>query len=193
MGKGADTREVILARAVALASTSGLSGITIGGLAKDLGLSKSWLIAHFGTKESLDLAVLQAAAKLFGETVIVPAFDSAPGEARLRVLFDNWFRYVTRKELPGGDLFFAAIGEFDDRPGICRYYVARVQRDWMQTLENATREAMQLGQFRPELDTGQISFTILSILNGYHILSRLLNVANAETRARAAFESLMAR
>lgn len=193
MGRGAKTRDAILSRAVALASQSGLSGLTIGGLAKDLGLSKSGLIAHFGTKEALDLAVLQAAAKLFGDTVIVPAFDAEPGEPRLRVLFDNWFRYTALKELPGGDLFFPAIAEFDDRPGICRYYVARVQRDWMLTLENATREAIQIGQFRAGLDTGQISFTILSLLNGYHVLHRLLNAANAEQRARAAFESLMSR
>ena len=86
MGRGAKTRDAILSRAVALASQSGLSGLTIGGLAKDLGLSKSGLIAHFGTKEALDLAVLQAAAKLFGDTVIVPAFDAEPGEPRLRVL-----------------------------------------------------------------------------------------------------------
>jgi len=55
------------------------------------------------------------------------------------MIFDNWFRYADLKEMPGGDLFFPAIGEFDDRPGICRYYVARVQRDWMLTLENAAR------------------------------------------------------
>ena len=193
MGRGAKTREAILERAVALVSRGGLEGLAIGGLAKDLGLSKSGLIAHFGTKEALGLATLQAAAQLFGDTVILPALDAEPREARLRAFFDNWFRYAALKALPGGDVFFAATAELDDRPGVCRYYVARVQRDWAATIENATREAMQSGQFRAELDPGQIAFTILSILFGYSLYHRLLNAANAERRARASFESLMAR
>jgi len=78
MGRGAKTQDAILARAVALPSRSGLSGLTIGGLAKDIGLSKRGLITHFGTKEALDLAMLQAAAKLFGDSVVVPAFDAEP-------------------------------------------------------------------------------------------------------------------
>ena len=143
MGRGAKPRKTILERAVSIASRSGLQGLTVGGLARELGLSKSGLIAHFGTKESLDLAVLQTAAALFGNTVIVPALDADPGEPRLRALFDGWFRYANLKQMPGGDLFFAAIGELDDKPGVCRYYVARVEKDRVATLENTTREAIQ--------------------------------------------------
>jgi AcrR family transcriptional regulator len=191
--KGARTRESILERAVAIASCDGLEGLTIGGLAKDLDLSKSGLIAHFGTKEALDLAVLQTAAALFGNLVIVPATKAAPGEARLRALFDGWFRYASAKQLPGGDIFLSAATELDDKPGVCRYYVARVHKDWITALESATREAMATGQFRDNLDPGQISFTILSILQGYNTYHRLLNLSNAEARARASFESLMQR
>ena len=193
MGKGAKTREAILARAVSIASRSGLSGLTIGGLARDMDLSKSGLIAHFGTKERLDLAVLQAGAQLFSNTVVLPATRAEPGEARLRSLFDGWFEYAGLRQLPGGDLFFAAIAELDDRPGVCRYYVARVQKDWLATLENATREAMAEGHFRDNLDPAQIAFNVLAILQGFHVYSRLLNDPMAERRARAAFEALVAR
>ena len=193
VGKGAKTRDAILERAAAIASRSGLEGLTIGGLAKDLNLSKSGLIAHFGSKEALDLAVLQWAAALFANTVITPAVTGGSGELRVRSLFDGWFKYAAHKQLPGGDIFTAAASELDDNPGVCRYYVARVQRDWIGTLENATREAMAEGQFRPDLDPGQIAFNIISILQAYHMFHRLLNVPNAELRARASFESLMAR
>ena len=193
MRKGAKTREAILERAVSIASRHGLTGLTIGGLAKELELSKSGLIAHFGTKEALDLAVLQAGAALFSNNVLVPASQSEPGEARVRALFDGWLRYANLKQLPGGDLFFAATAELDDRPGVCRYYLARVQKDWLQSIDNATREAMAEGHFRDSLDPPQISFNIVSILHGYHVYSRLLNDPLAKRRAVAAFEALLAR
>ena len=193
MRKGAKTREAILERAVSIASQNGLSGLTIGGLAKELELSKSGLIAHFGTKEALDLAVLQAGAALFSNNVLVPASKSEPGEARVRALFDGWLVYANLKQLPGGDLFFAATAELDDRPGVCRYYLTRVQKDWLQSIDNATREAMTEGHFRESLDPAQISFNIVSILYGYHVYSRLLNDPLAKRRTQAAFEALLAR
>ena len=73
MAKGAETRDAILRRAVSLASVVGLEGLTIGGLASEMGLSKSGLIAHFGTKETLQLSVLQSAAQLFANRVVIPA------------------------------------------------------------------------------------------------------------------------
>ncbi len=163
--EGARTRESILERAVAIASREGLEGLTIGGLAKELDFSKSGLIAHFGTKEALYLAVLQTAAKLFGNIVIVPATKAGSGELRLRALFDGWLRYVNHKQMPGGDLFLAAATELDEKPGVCRYYVARVHKDWITSLETATREAIDEGQFRKDLDPGPIAFNVLSMLS----------------------------
>jgi AcrR family transcriptional regulator len=193
MGKGAKTREAILERAVSIASQFGLTGLTIGGLARELGLSKSGLIAHFGTKEALDLAVLQAGTSLFSSHVLVPAGRSDPGEPRVRALFDGWLRYANLKQLPGGDIFFAVTAELDDRPGVCRYYLARVQKHWLQSIENATREAMVKRHFRETLEPGQISFNVMSILHGYHVYARLLNDPLATKRSQAAFEALIAR
>ena len=71
--RGRRTRESILETAVQLASVEGLDGITIGRLATELGMSKSGLFAHFGSKEELQLATIDAAREIFVETVIAPA------------------------------------------------------------------------------------------------------------------------
>src|SRR5215213_8099680 len=90
MGKGAETRERILDQAVRLASRDGLEGLTIRTLSTELGLSKSGLFAHFGSKDELQLQVLQAAVELFEQKVIRPALSSPRGEPRLRAMFENW-------------------------------------------------------------------------------------------------------
>src|SRR3954447_25401423 len=83
-GKGAETRAAILDRAVDLASVEGLEGLTIGRLAAELEMSKSGLFAHFGSKQELQLAAVEAAAQRFRAGVIEPALDTAEGTQRLR-------------------------------------------------------------------------------------------------------------
>jgi AcrR family transcriptional regulator len=193
MAKGDDTRNAILRTAVSKASVEGLEGLTIGGLAKEMGLSKSGLIAHFGTKEGLQLGVLQAAAAMFANRVIRPARRTAPGEDRLRTYFENWVRWSHAPELPGGCLFISATIDLDDRPGICRYYLAKVQKEWVDALEGAALEAREAGQFRETLDPAQIAFGMTGIMHSIHLYERLFRDRAAEARGRAAFTSLMTR
>ena len=61
----ADSRAQTLSAAVELASVRGLEGLTIGGLADTLAMSKSGLVGRFGTKLELQLAVLERAADVF--------------------------------------------------------------------------------------------------------------------------------
>ena len=68
--KGAVTRQTILSRAMDLASSHGLEGLTIGTLADELGMSKSGLFAHFGSKEELQVATVEAAREVFSERVL---------------------------------------------------------------------------------------------------------------------------
>ena len=67
MGKGAMTRERILDEAMRIASRDGLEGLSIGGLATALSLSKSGLFAHFGSKEALQVVVLEHTGARFRE------------------------------------------------------------------------------------------------------------------------------
>ncbi|NJL28998.1 MAG: TetR/AcrR family transcriptional regulator, partial [Thermoanaerobaculia bacterium] len=76
MSKGEVTRQQILDRALALASETGLEGLSIGSLAKEVGMSKSGLFAHFESKENLQLQVLETAAARFIEA------RAHPGAAR---------------------------------------------------------------------------------------------------------------
>ena len=116
MSKGDDTRRAILAEALDLTSEVGLEGLTIGVLAKLVGMSKSGLYAHFASKEELQVAVLEAAAGLFREQVFEPAKRQPRGLPRIQALFDRWLDW-SATVLSGGCPFIAASTEFDDRPG----------------------------------------------------------------------------
>src|ERR1044071_5174575 len=115
--KGEITRHAILEHAATLATKLGLEGLTIGRLADDLGLSKSGLFAHFQSKESLQLAVVDFAAERFVEYAVKPSFSADRGEPRVRALFENWLSWPKRSGLAAGCFFVAASAELDDRPG----------------------------------------------------------------------------
>ena len=51
--KGRQTRAAILDAALGLASHMGLEGLSIGALADLMGMSKSGVFAHFGSREEL--------------------------------------------------------------------------------------------------------------------------------------------
>ena len=115
--RGEQTRTAILDEALKVASRLGLEGLTIGGLAEATGMSKSGLFAHFGSREGLQLAVLEHAAQRFGEKVLRPALQIERGLPRLRSMFERWLEWAVATGLPGGYIMIAAAAEYDDRPG----------------------------------------------------------------------------
>src|ERR1700684_1603972 len=112
---GARTRQAILATAADVASVDGLDGLTVGRLAADLGMSKSGLFAHFGSKLDLQLATVGAGAERFRDLVIVPALPAPDGAPRLRAMGEHYFDYL--ETFPGGCFWGATASEYDDRPG----------------------------------------------------------------------------
>src|SRR5688572_816218 len=130
-GKGAKTKQAILSHALALASKVGIEGLTIGRLADELGMSKSGLIAHFQTKEALQVQVLETGANRFVEDVLRPALKTPRGEPRLRALFASFLSWESSPSLPGGCPLIAAGSELDDRPGPARDYLVRARRDML--------------------------------------------------------------
>jgi AcrR family transcriptional regulator len=192
MSKGEETRERIVERAFRLASRDGLAGLSIGKLATELGLSKSGLFAHFGSKEGLELEVLKAAAERFTEQVMKPAFTAPRGIARLRKLFKGWLAWVNDPAQPGGCVIYAASAELDDTEGPQRDFLASTQTALLAALAKAARIAIDAGDFRHDLDCEQFAFELHGVVMAYHHARRLLRDPKAEARAKNAFERLLA-
>ena len=193
MSKGAATREAILDVALAQSSADGLEALSIGSLAQAVGLSKSGLFAHFGSKEELQLAVLRTARDRFVADVVSPALREPRGEPRLRALLERWLVWTQSSFLPGGCPFVAAAAELDDRPGPARDFLAQSQRDWLDALAQAARIAVAEGHLEPDLDAEQLVFELYGAALGFHQFQRLLGDPQAFDRCRQAFDSLIER
>ena len=191
--KGEQTRAVILDAALKIASKLGLEGLTIGTLADETGMSKSGLFAHFGSREELQLAVLEHAAQIYGQRVFLPALKIARGLPRLRALFERWLDWTIASGLPGGCIMISAAAEYDDRPGPIRDAVIANQHRGTAITKKAVRLAIEEGHLRGDTDAEQIAFEMLGIVLASHNHRRLLSDGESRKRALTAFEQLVAR
>lgn len=189
--KGERTRKSILDVAVDLASEEGLEGLSIGRLAAELEMSKSGLFAHFGSKEELQLATIEAARERFVHEIFLPAMKAERGLPRVQALMSAWISYAKRQVFRGGCFFYAASAEFDGRPGVVRDRIAELMREWLDSLERAFGMAREAGHIRSESDAKQLAFEVNALLMAANWSFQLFEDGTAFRRARVAIEQRM--
>jgi AcrR family transcriptional regulator len=189
--RGDQTRRSVLRRSVDIASVDGLEGLSIGRLATELGISKSGLFAHFGSKEELQLATIDAAQAIFEELVIEPAEAEPAGVPRLRAYVERFLDHVEEGVFPGGCFFISAMGELDAQPGPVRDGAMAFSGHWMELLAGQVAAAQAAGDLDPAADPAQLAFE----LNAYMVLGNMQFVATGDPsalqRVRAASASAL--
>ena len=191
--RGQLSRQTVMRSAVDLASVGGLDGLSIGGLASEVSMSKSGIAGLFGSKEDLQLAAIAAAAEIFQERVIAPALKTPAGLERLRALVDAWIDYSESRVFSGGCFFAAAAAEYRARPGVVRDAIAAQMRRWNEFIAGAVGRAMATGELPADTDPPQLAFEISALLDAANDASLLHDSAAPYARARTAIDALLAR
>jgi len=190
---GEASRKAILQEAARLATVEGINGLSIGRLADAVGMSKSGLFAHFGSKEELQLATIETAHALFHELVIEPALVATTALGRLRMLIELFLRHVENKVYPGG-CFYVSVGvELGaQKSGPVRDEAVALSAGWMRLVVDTIREAQAEGSIDAAEDAEQLAFD----LTGYLLLGNTQFVATQDPaaidRARHAVEHRLA-
>jgi len=186
--KGAATRDLILDRAYAIACRNGVEGLSIGELALAAGMSKSGVFAHFGSREALQLAVIEQGARRFGEKVLIRSLKQARGMPRLRAIVQYWFDWV--RDNRQGCLIMGAVSEYDSRPGPLRDAVVEAMRHWRGNPGPAGGLGTETGGVREDTDASQIAFEIFGVALALHQDTRLFEARRARAQAEKAIDRL---
>ena len=187
------TRDRILQNGLDLMSKSGTAGVTLGLLAEHAGMSKSGLFAHFGSKEEVQIGLLERTAQVAQQHVVVPAMRVAEGLPRLEALVHNWLGWSTKAGLAGGCPVAAALFELDDTEGPVRDKVLAMETEWRGLLAQLIREAIAHGHLRDDLDVDQMVFELCGIYLSHHASLRFVRDRRANARAHAALWALIER
>lgn len=187
------TRERILQHGLALMSQEGLAGVTLGQLAERVGMSKSGVFAHFRSKDEVQIGLLDDSTRLATLSVVEPAMREPQGLRRLEALMHHWLGWAERAGLPGGCPVAAAMFELDDVEGPVRDKVLAIEAEWRDLLRQIVRQAVDLKHLRDDLDIDQFVWELCGIYLSHHAAHRFLRHADADVRARTAFQALVER
>jgi AcrR family transcriptional regulator len=161
---GERTRGAILRAAASLATVDGLEGLSIGNLAAAIGMSKSGLYAHFGSKQELQLATVEAADRIFQEVVVQPALAAPPGLAQMVAVCEAFFDYLQRHTFPGGCFFATAALEMGTRPGPVKERVAALQAGFIALIRGFAATAVEQHELPAREDPDRLAFELHGIM-----------------------------
>src|SRR3954447_16588325 len=157
-------REAILTAAVSLATVDGLEGLTIGNLADALGMSKSGVYAHFGSKQDLQLATVDEAERVFRDQVFEPARAADPGVAQIVAVCDAYFDHLARRTFPGGCFLAGAVLEMGTRPGPVREEILGFQNRFTTLIRDFVLAALERHELPDDEDPDALAFEINGII-----------------------------
>ncbi|MCY1139219.1 TetR/AcrR family transcriptional regulator [Actinoplanes sp. Pm04-4] len=161
--RGERTRAAVLDRALQLATSAGLDGLSLSQVADSLGVSKSGLFAHWRSKEELQLAVIAHARAQWTDLVITPALEAPRGVRRLWAVHNRRLDFYEAEILPGGCFFANAHFEFNARPGPVQDRLAVELKDWMGFLTGLAADAVARQEIRAGTDPAGLAYEAESL------------------------------
>jgi len=186
------TLGAIVDTALDMAAAEGLESLTIGEVAKRLGLSKSGVFSRVGSREALQTAVLQEYDRRFVQDVFTPAMREPRGLARLNTLMARWLDRARRVEVHQGCIYCAGAFEYDDRDGPVREQLLDGVRRWRSVLKRTVVQAIDEGHLDAQTDAEQLVFEMDALFTGAMRDARFLGDARALDRAWTTWQQLIA-
>ncbi|WP_130343350.1 TetR/AcrR family transcriptional regulator [Herbihabitans rhizosphaerae] len=178
------TKERIVDAGVALASSDGLGGVSIGSLADALAMSKAGVIGPFGSKSDLQGAVLARASAMFTEAVIMPAMAEPAGLPRLRKVINRWTSYLADCPFPNGCFITAVSCELDAHEGPLREQLVETVTRWRSFLRDQVVAGRKAGDIPKEVDPDDAVHTLVGLSMAANQEIQLLGDQGAARRAR---------
>lgn len=191
MRKGDETRQRVIREAARQAAVKGLATVSLGDVAKAVGLSKSGLFKHFSDKQHMQLAVVDAVMSRFGAFILGAAMEVPDGRPRVERIFDRWLKWSDDEWVESGCPVHTFSVELDDQPGPLRDAL----RERLGGFRGAMIREFQALRDPPlsEPEAQAAYFQMKSFILGHADARRMMGDADARRSTEAAFQALLDR
>ena len=189
--KGQQTKAAIVDAALRMAAQVGLEGLSIGSLAEAMGMSKSGVFAHFGSREDLQVEVVREYHRRFEQEVFYPSLQEPRGLPRLWSMVRRWMEKRIQ-EVTTGCIYISGAVEYDDRAeSPVRDELVKSVTIWRAALTRAIDQAKEQGHLRADCDPRLMLFEMYSLELGLHHDARFLRLPASAELAMVALNKLI--
>lgn len=189
--KSEATYAAILATAYEMAAADGIGKLSLGEVAKRMGISKSGVFSRVGSLEALQAAVLDESDRRFAEDVFMPSLRLPAGLPRLAAQVERWTESCCATGPGTGCLYTAGAFEYDDLQTPLRDRLQQGVERWRASLRKTVRQAVEVGHLRPDTDAEQLVFEIYCLIVGLMHDTRFMRDPAAPRRMQMAFSRLI--
>ena len=173
------TRRKIITSAVELFNEIGYPATGLGDIIERAEMTKGALYYHFDSKESLATAIIEEGSARLLEAFRSITTSSAPTlESMIHGVFVVADLMSTDQIARSGTHLLRAFGEFNDA-------AARTYRGWVAEMTERTRQAIDEGDLRADLDPQAVGETIVGSMLGAELLASA-TAAGADVLQRVA-------
>ncbi len=169
--------EAVLEAAGKLFLEHGYAAVSMDAVAREAGVSKATLYAHFTSKELLFGAVVSSRCTLMAETLELAEVHDAPLDVALRRVGRHILDFLLSP--PVLTVFRIAIAESLRFPDLARAYYAAGPLAGHERLAAWMAEEQRRGRLRADADPRQAAEHLIAMLRGTALLRGVLGIAPA--------------
>ena len=185
------TRAAIVGAGIDLASAEGIEALTLQSVADRIGLSKSGVFSRVGSREALQMAVIEEFGRRYLADVFLPAMQLPKGLPRLDNIVARWIIRARDVDARKGCIYSAGAFELDDKEGPVRDLLLSQITGWRAALRRTVLQSVDAGHLKPDTDAEQLVSAINALILGLIHDARFLREARAAERAQATWLRLL--
>lgn len=189
VNKGELTRQRIIEEAAPIFNQRGYAGCSMQDVMAATGLEKGGIYRHFSSKEEL---AAEAFRYNLGRSVRfrMDAVVGVEGAVeKLRAYVRSWAR--TPSIIPGGCPMLNTAIDADDGNPLLRKLVSEAVQDWKGRIACIVEEGIAAGEIRDDVDPRRIANTLIAVLEGALMITRLEGTKEAMRDAQATLEGVI--
>lgn len=175
LSKSERTRQFIIETSSAIFNTKGYAGTSMSDLTEATGLTKGSIYGNFSNKEEVALAVFD--------------YNHHKVQSRIQQKMDEEFTYYNklmvyvrvydqynRTGFPqGGCPILNTAVEADDTNSLLKDRAAKAVNQWKKRITDLLLAGIQQGEFKEDTDVNQLSLSIIALIEGGMMISRVTN------------------
>ena len=173
MGKGAQTREVIIERAARLFNEQGYFAASLADIMRVTGLEKGGIYNHFGSKEQLALEAFDYSIELVNQRLRQAVRSNPNTLDRLVAIVESFGVSAYDPLLPGGcPILNTIIKAGDSQPALKARAEVALER-FFDSLRYTMRLGIERGEMRPDAEIQKLASLIVAALEGAIMVSQV--------------------